>query len=62
MASVIRNKIIMIDTFISFSPQLFFVDKIGLFGGIVGLFTGMSVLSLAEAIFWAVQGTVEAFK
>ena len=37
------------------SKRLSFFDKLSGFGGILGLFTGMSILSMVEVTFWIIR-------
>ena len=37
------------------SRRLSFFDKLSGFGGILGLFTGMSILSMVEVAFWILR-------
>ena len=37
------------------SRRLSFFDKLSAFGGILGLFTGMSILSVVEVAFWSLR-------
>ena len=33
-------------------PRFTFIDQLGIIGGNLGLFTGMSILSMIEIAFW----------
>ena len=62
-----RNKVLFVKVYtnqkavmtVVLAPTVSLIEMVSNFGGILGLFTGISILSLAEIAFWILKALVK---